>query len=74
MGILSLEQGQGFQLHDVVAGDETASGTGAEATHLWYHVTAVGGDSSWVQAIVPSADEVGSDGRPSSWRFVLIPA
>ena len=72
-GVLSLRQGQVLQFHDVFAGDETSSGTGAEATQLWYRVMAEAGETGWVQAIVPATDELGSDGREASLRFVLVP-
>ncbi len=73
-GTLSLTQGQVFQLLDFFAGDEAASDTGAEAIHVWHRVAADDGESAWVQAVVPSQDELGSDGRASSFRFVLIPS
>lgn len=72
-GTLSLMRGQAFQLLDVSAGDEASLGTGAEATQLWYLLASNDESPGWARAVVPSQDELGGDGRASSFRFVLVP-
>lgn len=73
IGSLSLYQGHVLQLHDLFAGSEAALNTGAEATDLWLHVTSDDGATGWVRAIIPSPDELASDGQEASLRFVLVP-
>jgi hypothetical protein len=62
-----------FALREIAAGAEETTGTSAEAYRLWYRIALPTGQEGWVQAAVPSANDTGSDGRPSSVRFDLVP-
>jgi murein DD-endopeptidase MepM/ murein hydrolase activator NlpD len=74
VGNLSLEPGERYPLHELVTGDEAATRTSTEAYWLWYRIALANGESAWVQAAVPSVNDTGSDGRPSSVRFDFLPA
>jgi murein DD-endopeptidase MepM/ murein hydrolase activator NlpD len=74
VGNLSLEPGERYPLHELVTGDEAATGTSAEAYRLWNRIALANGEFAWVQAAVPSVNDTGSDGRPSSVRFDFLPA
>ena len=71
---LVLSAGDRYPLLAVDAGEEASTGTSAEAYHLWYQIALPQGGEAWIQAAVPSANDTGSDGRPSSVRFDLLPA
>ena len=73
-GTVALAPGQRVRLLGIDAGAPDATGTGADATRLWYRIAAPGGGEGWVQAVVPFAGDTGSDGRPSSLRPILLPA
>jgi hypothetical protein len=62
-----------FSLLEIAAGAEETTGTSAEAYRLWYHIALPTGAEGWVQAAVPSTNDTGSDGRPSSVRFDFLP-
>ncbi len=74
MGDLALGPGERYPLHEIVTDDEAATGTSAEAYWLWYRIALTNGESAWVQAAVPTVNDTGSDGRPSSVRFDFLPA
>jgi murein DD-endopeptidase MepM/ murein hydrolase activator NlpD len=67
-----LTPGDRFPLLAIDAGAEDTTGTSAEAYRLWYHVGLPDGNAAWMQAAVPSTNDTGSDGRPSSVRFDLL--
>jgi murein DD-endopeptidase MepM/ murein hydrolase activator NlpD len=71
---LSLRPGDRYPLLGIDAGPEASDETSAEAYHLWYQIARPDGTKGWVQAVVPSSHDTGSDGRPSSLQFVLLPA
>ncbi len=73
-GRLALVPGDRYPLLEIRAGPEDASGTSAEAYDLWYRIALPNGESAWVQAAVPSTFETGSDGRPATVVFNLVPA
>jgi hypothetical protein len=73
LGDLSLASGDRYPLLAIDAGAEDATGTSAEAYRLWYQIAFPNGDVAWIQAAVPDAHDVGSDGRPSSVRFDFVP-
>jgi hypothetical protein len=73
LGDLVLSAGDRYPLLAVDAGEEASTGTSAEAYHLWCQIALPQGGEAWVQAAVPSANDTGSDGRPSSARFDLLP-
>jgi murein DD-endopeptidase MepM/ murein hydrolase activator NlpD len=73
IGDLSLSPGDRYPLLTIDAGAEDALGTSAEAYRVWYQIALPQGDEGWVQAAVPVDYDTGSDGRPSSVRFDLLP-
>jgi murein DD-endopeptidase MepM/ murein hydrolase activator NlpD len=74
IGDLALAPGDRFALRELATGVEDSTGTSAEAYRLWYRVTLPNGGEGWVQAAVPSTNDTGSDGRPSSVRLDFVPA
>lgn len=72
-GDLALNEGDRYRLLSVAAGRDASAETGADGYRLWYRIALAGGDRAWVKAAVPSAHDTGSDGRPSSVRFDLLP-
>jgi murein DD-endopeptidase MepM/ murein hydrolase activator NlpD len=70
---LSLKAGARYPLLDIDAGPEASEGTSAEAYRLWYQIGLPDGSEGWVQAAIPSTYDTGSDGRPSSVQFMLLP-
>lgn len=74
VGTLPLVAGDRYALLAIAAGTEASYGTSAEAYRLWYRIALAEGDAAWIQAAVPSDEETGSDGRPSSIAFILFPA
>jgi hypothetical protein len=73
-GELALRAGEHYRLLELRAGPEATEGTSALAYQLWYHIQLPDGSGGWVQAAVPSTFDTGSDGRPSSVYFSLLPA
>lgn len=73
-GEIGLEPRARFGLLELRAGPEATESTGAESYALWYRVRLSDGREGWLQAAAPSAFETGSDGRPSTTRFNLLPA
>lgn len=73
LGDLPLAPGATFPLLSIDIGTEDTTGTSAEAYWLWYRIELPNGDPAWVQAAVPDAYDLGSDGRPSSIRFDFVP-
>jgi murein DD-endopeptidase MepM/ murein hydrolase activator NlpD len=71
---LPLNAGERYPLLSVATGREASEGTSAEAYRLWYRIELPDGDRVWVRAASASENDTGSDGRPSSVRFDLIPA
>jgi hypothetical protein len=69
---LALEPGSSFGLRAVSAGVEAPDGTGADSYQVWYEIEIGENGFGWVQGVVPSEFEVGSDGRPASVRFDLL--
>jgi hypothetical protein len=75
LGAISvITPGAVFSLLEMAAGAEDATGTSSGAYHLWYRIALPTGTEGWVQAAVPSTNDTGSDGRPSSVRFHFLPA
>jgi murein DD-endopeptidase MepM/ murein hydrolase activator NlpD len=71
---LLLRPGDRYALLAIDAGPAASEGTSAEAYRLWYRLATTDGTVGWVQAALPSANDTGSDGRPSSVRFAFLPA
>jgi len=74
IGELAVAPGARLPLLDVDVGAADATGTNAEAYSLWYRLALPNREPAWVQAAVPSIAETGTDGRPSSLSFPLVPA
>ena len=70
---VTLRPGDRYPLLAVDAGAEDTTGTSAEAYEVWYRIALPDGAEGWVQAATPLANDTGSDGRPSSIRFDLLP-
>ncbi|MDQ4099758.1 MAG: M23 family metallopeptidase [Chloroflexota bacterium] len=68
------EPGRRYALADVSVDLPDTTGSSAEAYAVWYHIETQSGQAGWVRAAVPSEADRGSDGRPSTVRFVLLPA
>ncbi|MFL5758548.1 MAG: M23 family metallopeptidase [Thermomicrobiales bacterium] len=73
-GELPLTAGDRYRLISIATGQAASHGTSAEAYRLWYRLALPDGDRAWVQTALPSTTDTGSDGRPSSIRFNLLPA
>jgi hypothetical protein len=70
---LSLLAGNRYPLLAIDAGEDDTAGTSAEAYRVWYQIARPDGEIGWVQAAVPTDYDTGSDGRPSSLHFDLLP-
>jgi hypothetical protein len=70
---LPLTAGARFPLLAIAVGAEASQETSVEGYRLWHQIALPDGARGWLQAAVPSMDETGSDGRPSSIRFTLLP-
>jgi hypothetical protein len=70
-----VDPGDRFPLLAVATGPEDGTGTSAEAYQIWYQLGLAAGDidAVWAQAVIPSTNDTGSDGRPSSVTLVLVP-
>ncbi len=73
IGLLDLYPGTRYGVLAVDAGQAASTGTSAEAYYLSYLLDLGNGASGWVRAAVADAGDTGSDGRPSSVRFTLLP-
>jgi murein DD-endopeptidase MepM/ murein hydrolase activator NlpD len=66
IGSLSLEAGTTIAISDIAVGEPVTRETTAAGYSLWLQVAPDGGDPGWLQAALPSDDETGADGSPSS--------
>lgn len=73
LGLIDLYPGARFGVIAVDAGPEASTGTSAEAYALSYLLDLGNGASGWVRAAIADWGDTGSDGRPSSVRFTLLP-
>jgi murein DD-endopeptidase MepM/ murein hydrolase activator NlpD len=64
--------GTPFDLLEISSGPEDSRAGSAEGYRIWYRI-AWQGTTGWVQAAVADPFETGSDGRPSSVYFVIMP-
>lgn len=74
LGELAMQPGERYALLGAWTGAEDARGTSSLAYQVWYHLRLDDGREGWVQAAVPTSYETGSDGRPATVRFNLLPA
>jgi murein DD-endopeptidase MepM/ murein hydrolase activator NlpD len=71
---LALEPGARYRLLEIAAGPEDSVETSAEAYRVWYRILITGREAGlWVQAALPSANDTGADGRPSSVQVDFLP-
>lgn len=68
-----LSAGEQFKLLEIAAGPPDGTGTSALAYDVWYRIALPVGGRGWIRALAPDWLEIGSDGRPSSVRPVLLP-
>lgn len=69
---IDITPGERFALLEIVAGPADLRGSSAAAYELWYKIAFAGG-AGWARAIIPDDFEQGSDGRPATLRFQLLP-
>ena len=74
VGRLRLAAGDRYVVTHTWIGPDDSRGFSAEAYTVWYEVTYGSGSTGWIRGTVPSTFETGSDGRPSSVRFNLVPS
>jgi murein DD-endopeptidase MepM/ murein hydrolase activator NlpD len=72
VGELSLNAGDRYRLHAIATGQEAPRETSADGYRLWYNIAVPNLGPVWVQAAIPTLQETGSDGRPSSVRFDFL--
>ena len=72
VGELPLSAGDRYGLLAIATGPEDSHETSAEGYRLWYRIEAPDGGPAWVQAAIPSSNDTGSDGRPSSVRLDFL--
>lgn len=73
IGLLDLYPGARYNVLAVDAGQSASPGTSADAYQLSYLIDLGDGTSGWVRAAVADYGDTGSDGRPSSIHFTLLP-
>ena len=70
--VMEAGAGDRFRLLAIEAGPEASEQTSAEGYTVWYQITTPGGEQAWVPAVVPSTNDTGSDGRPSSVTYAFL--
>jgi hypothetical protein len=73
-GEVALEPGMRMELLGRRPGREDSRQPGAGGYALWFQVRLADGRTGWLQGAAPSSFDTGSDGRPSTVRFNLLPA
>ncbi len=73
LGTIALTPGARYPVRAVDAGPEASTGTSAEAYRLSWLLDDGAGVAGWVRAAVANDGDTGSNGRPSSVRFTLLP-
>ena len=74
LGDVTLRTGERFPVVGMEVGDPASLETSAYGYRIWYQVQLPSGSSGWLPAFLADDRDVGSDGRPSSLRPVLLPA
>lgn len=72
VGELPLIAGNRYPLHSIAAGPEASLETSSDGYRLWYHIAIPDFGRVWIQAAIPSSNDTGSDGRPSSIRIDFL--
>jgi murein DD-endopeptidase MepM/ murein hydrolase activator NlpD len=74
VGEISLVEGERYVLRGIDSGPEDTTETSSESYRLSYQIEVPNlAGPAWVEALYPSSDAFGSDGRPSSLRFDFLP-
>jgi hypothetical protein len=71
-GEIVMQVGEPYTLLDVQAGDAAGTAFGAEQYDVWFEIESASGVSGWVSALRPTFEETGSDGSPSSLRWIFL--
>lgn len=69
----SLRAGDRFALLEITAGAADSAETSALGYQVWYQIQWPNVGAGWVRALTPDVGDIGSDGRPSSLRPVMLP-
>ena len=72
-GRIDLAAGTRYEVQAINAGPEASNETSAVAYMLWYLIDADPDGTGWVRAAIADGQDAGTDGRPSSVRFLLLP-
>lgn len=72
LGDLPLAAGDRYRLLNIATGPEASDATSAEGYRLWYRIVVPDFGRVWVRAALPSTNDTGSDGRPSSIRLDFL--
>jgi murein DD-endopeptidase MepM/ murein hydrolase activator NlpD len=70
---IDLTPGDRYPLLDIHAWAENTTHATAEAYHVWYQIGLPGSREGWVQAMIPSTEQTGTDGRPSTIILNFLP-
>ena len=73
LGEVIVASGQRLRVLTTQVGDRVSDRTSATAYRVWYRVVLDDGRTGWLAALFADAYDTGSDGAPSSVRFVLLP-
>ena len=74
IGSTPLRPGDRLRWISVATGPEASVQTSAEGYRLWVRIDPSLGKRGWMQAAIASTNDTGTDGRPSSIWFNLLPA
>jgi len=74
IGSLPLRGSDRLRWISVATGPEASMQTSAEGYRLWVRIDSNLGKRGWIQAAVASTNDTGTDGRPSSVWFNLLPS
>jgi murein DD-endopeptidase MepM/ murein hydrolase activator NlpD len=70
---LDLRPGDRYPLLAIHAWAENTAHTSAEAYHVWYRIALPDDREGWILAMVPTTEEIGTDGRPSTIILNFVP-
>ena len=73
IGSIPLRPGDRLRWISIATGPEASVQTSAEGYRLWVRIDSSLGKRGWMQAAVASTNDTGTDGRPSSVWFNLLP-
>jgi hypothetical protein len=70
---VTLRAGDRYRLLAIETGEPASTETSALGYRVWYRIEIDPGVDGWVEAWIPDNTWVGSDGRPSAVRPLLVP-